>query len=73
MYIKVKIIAGARKEVVTKTAEDHYDISVKQKAENNNANTRLLEIMHNEFPNSIIRIISGHHSPSKIISVDKKE
>jgi uncharacterized protein YggU (UPF0235/DUF167 family) len=71
MYIKVKIIAGAKKEIVTKTSEDHYDISVKQKAENNNANTRLLEIMHTEFPNSIIKIISGHHSPSKIISVDK--
>ncbi len=70
MYIKVKIIAGARKELVEKVSDDHYNISVKQKAENNNANTRLLEIMHKEYPNSIIRLISGHHSPSKIISID---
>lgn len=73
MYVKVKIRAGARKEIVEKTSDDHYEISVREKAENNNANSRLLEIMHAEFSNSIIRIISGHHSPSKIISVDKKE
>mgnify|MGYP001585764733 CR=1 FL=1 len=34
MYIKVKIIAGARVETVEKTSNDHYDISVKEKAEN---------------------------------------
>lgn len=70
MYIKVKILAGAKKEVVKKISNDHFDISVKEKAENNNANRRLLEIMHNEYPNSAIRIISGHHSPSKILSID---
>ena len=73
MYVKVKIRAGARKEIVEKTSSDHYEISVKEKAENNSANSRLLEIMHAEFPNSIIRIVSGHHSPSKIVSIDKKE
>ncbi len=70
MYIKVKIIAGAKKEVVEKVSEDHYTISVKEKAENNNANKRLLEIMHNEYPNSEIRLVSGHHSPSKILSIE---
>lgn len=73
MYVKVKITPDSKKENVTKVSDDHYEISVKQKAENNKANSRLLEIMHAEFPNSIIRIISGHHSPSKIISIDKKE
>ena len=73
MYIKVKITPNSKKEIITKTSDDHYEISVKQKAENNSANSRLLEIMHSEFSNSIIRVVSGHHSPSKIISVDKKE
>jgi uncharacterized protein YggU (UPF0235/DUF167 family) len=73
MYIKVKIITGARKETIEKVSDDHYDISVKEKPEMNRANKRILEIMHKEFPNSLIKIISGHHSPSKIISVDKKE
>ncbi len=73
MYIKVKIITKARKELVEKTSDDHYNVSLKEKPENNRANDRLLEIMKKEHPNSIIRIISGHHSPSKILSVEIKE
>lgn len=72
MYIKVKIIAGARKESIEKISEDHYNISVIEKAENNRANKRLLEIIKKEHPNSIIKIISGHHSPSKILSIEKQ-
>ena len=73
MYIKVKIVAGAKKEVTDQTSNDHFNISLKEKAENNRANDRLLEIMHGIYPNSIIRIVSGHHSPSKILSVDSKD
>jgi uncharacterized protein YggU (UPF0235/DUF167 family) len=73
MYIKVKITANSRKEVVEKVSDDSYKISVKEKAENNNANSRILEIMHGEYPNSAIRIISGHYSPSKILSIESKE
>ncbi len=72
MYIKIRIIPNSKKEKVDKVSEDHYKVSVKQKAENNMANTRLLEIMHTEYPNSVIRIISGHHSPSKILSIEKR-
>ncbi len=72
MYIKVRIIPNSKKEKVDKVSEDHYKVSVKHKAENNLANNRLLEIMHAEYPNSVIRIISGHHSPSKILSIEKR-
>ncbi len=72
MYVKVKIITGSRREVVTKIQEDLYDVSVKEKPLNNNANRRLLEIMHEIFKNSSIRIISGHHSPSKILSIETR-
>lgn len=73
MYIKVKVKSGAKREVVERISEDHYDISVKEKAEHNYANTRILEIMRREFPNSNVRMVSGHHSPSKIVSIDTKE
>lgn len=73
MYIKVKMKPGSRKELIEKVSEDHYNISVKEKAENNHANDRLLEIMRGQFPNSIIRMISGHHSPSKILSIEVRE
>ena len=72
MYIKVKVLAGGKKGIVEKESDDHYRISVKEKAENNQANKRILEIMHERFSNSQIRIISGHHSPSKILSVEDK-
>jgi uncharacterized protein YggU (UPF0235/DUF167 family) len=72
MYIKVKIIAGAKRELIERVSDDHYNVSVKEKAENNHANRRLLEIMHIEYPNSIIRMISGHHSPSKILSIESQ-
>ena len=73
MYIKVKMKPNSRKEIVEKVSDDHYNVAVKEKAENNRANNRLMEIMRERFPNTIIRMISGHHSPSKILSIDEKQ
>ncbi|MEK7095186.1 MAG: DUF167 family protein [Patescibacteria group bacterium] len=72
MYIKVKVIAGAKKEKIEKKSEDHYEIWVKEKAENNRANERILEIFRHLYIDMIIRIVSGHHSPSKILVLDPK-
>ena len=69
MYIKVKVITEAKKEVVKKISDDHYEISLREPAERNLANKRILEIMHEIYPGSV-KIVSGHHHPSKIISVD---
>ena len=73
MYIKVKVITESKREEVKKIKDDHYDISLKEKAENNKANNRILEIFREIYPNVSIKIISGHHSPSKIISIDIDE
>jgi len=75
MYIKVKVQAGAKKEKVEKKNKDTYNISVKEKAERNMANTRVCEIMAQTFNISVknIRIISGHQSPSKILSINLPE
>ncbi len=70
MYIKVKVITESRKEEIKKVKDDHYDISIREKAENNKANNRILEIFRDLYPNVSIKIISGHHSPSKILSID---
>ncbi len=73
MYIKVKVQAGAKKEKITEKSDNRFEISVKEPAERNLANTRILEIIANIFEINIksVRIISGHQSPSKIISVNK--
>ncbi len=70
MYIKVKVTPGSKKERVEKVKEDTYHVSVREKAENNRTNERVLEIFRTMYPKTDVRIISGHHSPSKILSID---
>lgn len=71
MYIRVRVASGAKKESFVKSAEDSFLVSVKEPAEQNLANKRVLEIFATHFgiePKQI-RIISGHHSPGKILSI----
>ncbi|MFA6608340.1 MAG: DUF167 domain-containing protein [Candidatus Paceibacterota bacterium] len=69
MYLKIKVIPDSKKELVEKTSEDSWHVWVKVPAENNAANTRVLSIIRENFPNQSVRIVSGHHSPSKIVSI----
>ncbi|HRH25996.1 MAG TPA: DUF167 domain-containing protein [Candidatus Paceibacterota bacterium] len=71
MYIKVKVLAGVKKEIVVKQSDTHFEMCVKEKPERNMANRRIIELVAKEFsvrPQQV-RIISGHHSGSKILSV----
>lgn len=72
IYIHAKVTAGAGKEVFKQKNEDHFLISVKEKAENNRANKRVLEILAEYFkiPKSKIRIVNGHHNPSKLLVLE---
>lgn len=74
MYIRVRVAAGVKKEVFEAVSADSFLVSVKDPAEQNMANKRVLELVGEHFgvsPRSI-RIISGHHSPSKILSIPDK-
>lgn len=70
-YIHVKVKTGARKENFQKINKDHFGISVKEKAERNMANARVLELIANHFnvPMNKVRIINGHRHPSKLLLV----
>ncbi len=83
MYIKIEVTAGAKSETVEKVAPDLFRISVREKAERNMANRRVLELVRREFGRTppkpsatergrgvLAKIISGHHSPHKIVSID---
>ncbi len=70
MYLKVKVVPDAKEENVEQLKDDEYRVWVRVPAENNLANSRVLEIFREKFPDVPIRIISGHHSPSKIISIN---
>lgn len=72
MYIKVKVLASAKKEEIKKKNKDTYIISVKEPAERNLANHRICNIIASLFEVNVknIRIISGHQNPSKILSIN---
>jgi len=72
MYIHVKVTAGAKKESLKIKSEDHFEIFVKEKAERNMANTRVLELVakHLKVPVKKVRIVNGHHHPSKLLVID---
>ena len=55
-----------------KESKDHFSISIKEPAERGLANKRVIELVREYFKvyNKDIRIVSGHHSPGKIISID---
>ncbi len=72
MYIKVRVLTQQRKESVEQLKENAFKIYLKEKAERNLANTRLVELLalYFKLPKQKIRIINGHHSPSKLLAVD---
>lgn len=71
MYIRVRVLVGAKKESFVKSAEDSFLASVKEPALQNLANRRVLDLVgaHFGIEPKQIRIISGHHSPGKILSI----
>ncbi len=72
MYIKARVAAGARIDRLTQTSKDHFEISVKEKAERNLANMKVIELVacHYSIPKGKVRIVTGHHSASKIMSIE---
>lgn len=73
-YVHVRVTTKARKEEVKLTKPDHLEIKVREKAERNQANARVIEILSEYFnvPVKKIKIINGHHSPSKLFSVERE-
>ena len=71
-YVHAKVTAGARKETFSQKSEDHFDISVKEKAERNMANARVIALIAGHFavPARSVRIVNGHRHPSKLLAVE---
>lgn len=69
MYIKVRVKTGVRAEQVVKESDDHFVVSVKERAQRNMANKRILQIFKRFYPNRSIRFVKGQHTGSKIIEV----
>jgi uncharacterized protein YggU (UPF0235/DUF167 family) len=74
MYLHIKVTAGARREDWRQKSEDHFEVAVKEKAERNMANSKVLELvaLHFKVPVKKVRIVNGHRSPSKLIIIEEK-
>lgn len=72
MLIKVKVKAGAKNESVRKLSEDRFEIAVRENPEQNLANRRVIALIARQFQVTLhkVRLTSGHHRPSKILSID---
>lgn len=71
MHVQVKVKAGARKEIVREVAPTRLEISVREKAENNEANERVIAIIAARYSvrTKDVRMVKGHRSPSKMFTI----
>lgn len=74
MYIKVKVVADAKKEKVEKETEGVYRIQVKEPATRNQANARVRQLLARSLglKEGIIKLVSGHRSPNKKFEIALK-
>ncbi|HUY05435.1 MAG TPA: DUF167 domain-containing protein [Candidatus Paceibacterota bacterium] len=70
MYLKVFVTPGAKREQVEEKG-DMLAISVREPASGNRANDRVRELVALRFGQPIgkVRILTGHHSRGKMISI----
>ncbi len=69
--IRIKAEPGAKKEKITEITPGRLAISVREPADNNRANDRILEIVadfYGVLPKQV-RITRGHRTPNKWITV----
>lgn len=71
MHIKVRVITEAKKDEIKELAPDTLVVSVRAKAERNEANHEIIRILADYFavlPKQI-KLVVGHHSPAKIFEI----
>ena len=71
MIIKVKVKPNSKEEKVEKISDDSYILSVKEPAEDNKANIRVINLLSKEFDISFNKIkIKNPTSTEKIVEID---
>ena len=70
-FIKVKVTVGSSKESVEVEKENTLRIAVNERAEENRANDRVVELVARHFSVApkAVRIVSGHHQRSKMLRI----
>lgn len=70
-HIKVRVFANAKKEHVEEREDGTLKIFVREPPLRNLANFRVREIVAARFsvPVGWVRIVTGHHSPGKLLEI----
>jgi uncharacterized protein YggU (UPF0235/DUF167 family) len=70
-YLRLKVHAEAKKEKLTATGQDRFEIWVREPAEGGRANRAVLALLSAclQIPAGRLWIVKGAHSPAKIIAV----
>lgn len=71
MYIRVRVIPKAKRESLKKVDKDTFEITVREPAERNLANRRIIEMLAEFYGvnDKAVRLVTGHHSGSKILDI----
>ncbi|MFA6050319.1 MAG: DUF167 domain-containing protein [Candidatus Paceibacterota bacterium] len=71
MLIHVKIHPDSSKDEVIEKSDVSFIVHVRAPAERNEANVRMRQVLANHLgiPQEKLRIVTGHHSPSKILEI----
>ncbi len=68
-YLKVKVEPNSKKAKVSELDNDRFLIHTKSKAEANQANQEMLQLLadHLLVSRSDLQLVGGHHHPSKMV------
>jgi len=71
MLIHVKIKPDSKEDKIVEKNDTSFIVYVKEPAEDNRANKRLIELLAEKFNivKSKVKIVTGHHAPSKILDI----
>lgn len=71
-HIKVKVFPDSAKEEIMKSGANSFQVFLREPAKNGLANKRLLTVIRDAIdpPPKRLRIVTGEHSPSKVIEID---
>lgn len=70
MFIHVKAKTKQKEEYIKPLKEGYFEVSVREKPERNEANKRILELVKEHFNKTKVKIVNGHQSRSKLISIE---
>jgi uncharacterized protein YggU (UPF0235/DUF167 family) len=74
MLIHIKIFPESKEDSVEAKSENSFIVKVREKAERNAANIKMRALLAAYFKIDLgkVKIITGHHAPSKIVEIVEK-